>query len=129
MALTAFDHVNLRTTQLEAMTAFYCDVLGLRNGPRPPFPFPGAWLYLGEQPVVHLVGIQENLSTRDPSLEHFAFSAEDMATLVARLEQHQVTYEVSVVPGWNIHQVNVYDPDGNHLHIDFSAADAAQMAR
>ena len=23
------------------------------------------------------------------------------------------------VPGWGITQVNIHDPDGNHLHVDF----------
>ena len=128
MSLQAFDHVNLRTARLPEMTGFYCDVLGLRNGPRPPFPFPGAWLYLGEQAVVHLVGIQQNLQAENPTLEHFAFRGQGMADLLARLKAHDISYEIAVVPGWQIHQVNVYDPDGNHLHIDFSAEDAARTA-
>ena len=55
MPLSALDHVNLRTAHLEEMCAFYCEVLGLERGPRPPFPFPGAWLYCGGRPCVHLV--------------------------------------------------------------------------
>ena len=127
MALTELNHVNLRTARLAAMRRFYCDVLGLRDGPRPPFPFPGAWLYLGDQPVVHLIEIGETLTTRDPSLEHFAFNAEDMADFITHLKQQGVSYEISVVPEFNIHQVNIFDPDDNHLHIDFSADDAAQL--
>ena len=55
MKLTGLDHVNIRTASLEAMIGSYETVLGLTNGARPPFGFGGAWLYVGERPVVHLV--------------------------------------------------------------------------
>ncbi len=42
MGITSLDHVNLRTTRLDEMIEWYCNVLGMRVGPRPPFPFPGA---------------------------------------------------------------------------------------
>ena len=57
MPLRHLDHVNLCTGHLERMLAFYEDVLGMKRGPRPPFTFGGAWLYLGERPVVHLVAV------------------------------------------------------------------------
>lgn len=43
------DHVNLRTTLLDRLMAFYGDVLGFSQGPRPDFAFDGAWFYCGEQ--------------------------------------------------------------------------------
>ena len=57
------------------MVDWYCDILGLRTGPRPDFPFQGAWLYAGENAVIHLVG-----DDGDPAIgfdeklkfEHFA---------------------------------------------------------
>ncbi len=54
-----FDHVNVRTPNLQGMIDFYTEVLGLRLGPRPPFTFNGAWLYAGDQAVVHLVEVPE----------------------------------------------------------------------
>jgi len=38
------DHYNVSTRDLGATVRFYEDILGLVNGPRPPFDFPGAWL-------------------------------------------------------------------------------------
>ncbi|WP_430736771.1 VOC family protein [Roseicyclus salinarum] len=55
MPLVAFDHINIRTLNLERMVAWYEDVLGLRSGPRPEFPVPGAWLYLAGTCVIHLI--------------------------------------------------------------------------
>ena len=57
MPLTSLDHCSIRTVKLEETKDFYTDALGLSIGDRPDFPFPGYWLYLGDTPVVHLVGI------------------------------------------------------------------------
>jgi len=54
MTIARLDHFTLRTRRLDETTAFFVDVLGLHIGPRPAFPFPGAWLYLDDRPVVHL---------------------------------------------------------------------------
>ena len=42
----------------------------------------------------------------------------------ARLEQMGERYEKRVVPGFGIVQINIWDPDGNHIHIDFQPGDA-----
>ena len=125
MTLTGFDHVNIRTSKLDEMVAWYADVLGLYAGPRPDFPFPGAWLYLGSQALVHLVGIDEApAASEDVSLEHFALRAEGLTGFLAKLEDKGIEARVSRVPGMPIVQVNVYDPEGNHIHIDFDAHEA-----
>jgi catechol 2,3-dioxygenase-like lactoylglutathione lyase family enzyme len=55
MPLTQLNHVTVRTNDLEGTRDFYSEVLGLKDGSRPPLAFPGYWLYCGEQAVVHLV--------------------------------------------------------------------------
>ena len=121
--LTALDHVNIRTANLDAMTAWYTDILGLTSGPRPAFPFPGAWLYLGNQAVVHLVGRDTQPSAGgDITLEHFAFRAHDMKAFRARLDTNGIAHTVDPVPGMALTQINLRDPDGNHIHVDFATA-------
>ena len=39
MALS-LNHFSIRTVDLDACERFYCGLLGLTKGPRPPFPFP-----------------------------------------------------------------------------------------
>ncbi|AXT27491.1 hypothetical protein D1823_13450 [Ruegeria sp. AD91A] len=56
MRIERLDHVNIVTTKLSDMVTWYEEVLGLRLGARPDFPFPGAWLYAGDDAVLHLVG-------------------------------------------------------------------------
>ena len=44
--LLALGHVTVLSTDLKRTERFYCDLLGLRVGPRPAIPIPGCWLYL-----------------------------------------------------------------------------------
>ncbi len=127
MTVTAFDHVNLRTANLDAMGRFYRDILGLVAGERPPFSFGGAWLYCGDQAVVHLVQVAEPPETREPRLEHFAFRAEGLGDFLALLSGQGVAYETVVVPGMEIIQVNFHDPDDNHIHVDFQPHEKAAL--
>ncbi len=119
------DHVNLRTANLEGLARFYTDVLGLERGERPPLGFPGAWMYAGEHPVIHLVGVTEPAPPEGPlSLEHFAFSASGLAEFLARLARLGVECQQSRQVGTGNVVLNLRDPDGNRLHVDFPASEA-----
>ena len=50
MSVGLLDHYNVSTRKLKETVQFYEDVLGFKNGPRPPFNFPGAWLYSARPP-------------------------------------------------------------------------------
>ena len=127
MSLSYLDHVNLRTTRLSELCTFYCDVLGLCRGPRPAFPFGGAWLYCGDRPVVHLVEVA-NAPERagDLSLQHFAFRGQGLSQMLDSLRRAGIAPRVSVVADFGICQLNLADPDGNHLHLDYPLAEAAR---
>ncbi len=119
------DHVNLRTAQLDEMIAWYGAVLDMHPGPRPNFGFPGAWLYAEGHALVHLVQVETAPGNGDGdlTLEHAAFSAKGMAKFLAKLDDRGERYRVARIEDVGITQVNVWDPDGNHLHIDFSGED------
>lgn len=123
MQLGRLDHVNIRTANLPAMTDWYCRVLGMVEGKRPPFDFPGAWLYADGHAFVHLVGVERQPQRGEPTLEHFAFTATGMTELVSRLEAKGIAYKPLKLPGTTITQINVFDPDGNHIHVDFDGED------
>ncbi len=120
------DHINIRTANLEAMRRWYVQVLGLKEGWRPPFDFPGAWLYAGPDPIVHLVGVERppGADAADVRLEHFALRGDDPEALRGRLAAEGVPCREAQVPGTNILQLNVHDPDGNHIHVDFRTGQA-----
>lgn len=119
------DHVNIRTARLAEMVDWYTRVLGLREGWRPPFAFPGAWLYAGEDAVVHLIGVATppGADASDLRLEHFALTGDDLDTFRARLQAADIAAEERRVPGTRILQLNLYDPDGTHIHVDFLLPD------
>ncbi|MEP1443490.1 MAG: VOC family protein [Hyphomicrobiales bacterium] len=124
MKLGILDHVNILTSNLEEMTAWYRDVLGMTLGERPPFSFDGAWLYVDDMPYVHLIGIETKRQAIEPQLEHFAFKATGMAEFLALLESRTIDYRRSKVPSLDIIQINIHDPDGNRIHVDFDAHEA-----
>lgn len=124
MPIDMLDHVNLRTANLAAMERFYREVLGLAPGFRPAFAFPGAWLYAGERAAVHLVGIERAPKGEEPRIEHFAFLCSDLATMRARLTAAQVPFRAARVPTTGNLQLHVLDPDGNHIELQFSKAEA-----
>ena len=117
--LRTLDHVNLRTPDIQKMVDWYERVLGLKNGPRPDIPVPGAWLYLGKTPVIHLVLDTEPMPREPTSLEHFAFRAHDMTAFEEKLISEEIPFERQGIPGTKIVQFNIHDPMGNHLHVDF----------
>ena len=128
MGLERLDHINVNTTQLEKLKAFYSDVLGMSPGPRPNFSFGGAWMYCGGRPAVHLVErAQLEPVHGDLKLQHFAFAAKGLGEFLARLKQLDVPYRVGILDDFEICQINLTDPDGNHLHVDFPVAEAREL--
>lgn len=123
--LRRLDHVNVRTANLEGLVRFYTDVLGLTQGERPPLGFPGAWIYVGGEPVIHLVGVSEQPQPEGSlRLEHFAFTASGLQDFLARLARFGVEYRQARQPGTGNVVINLHDPDGNRLHVDFQASEA-----
>ena len=124
MPLHRLDHVNLRTRQLEPMIDWYTGVLGMTLGERPDFPFPGAWLYVGDAAVVHLVAVDDEEGVGSEArlkLEHFALAASGLSDFEVRLQGMGINFRRSDIPDFNLVQINLWDPDGNHLHVDFTA--------
>lgn len=120
MTIAYLDHVNIRTGALDRLVRFYCDIIGLTEGPRPDFPFNGSWLYCGDQAAVHLIEVAETPKAETPSLEHFAFVGTDRTAFVGRLEAADYPFKSVFVPGTKIEQIRLQDPDGNRLHVDFT---------
>ena len=122
MQINKLDHINIRTTQLDAMIAWYETVLGLRRGARPDFGFDGAWMYAGDSAVAHLIGIDGPPAVGSEAslkLEHFAFTASGSADFETRLKAHEIAYRRAEVADISVVAFNIWDPDGNHIHVDF----------
>lgn len=117
-------HVARVTRRLEESRAFYRDVLGFREIPRPQLKFPGAWLFnYGLQ--IHLIvndgeGLPAagspigSIETRD---NHLAFLVDDIEAAEARLKSHGVAYRVNQQAATGLTQIFFRDPDGYHVEV------------
>ena len=126
MEVQTLDHVNVRTRQLPSMIAWYEDILGLEVGPRPDFNFPGAWLYAGGRAFVHLVGTEDAGAAGSEGalkLEHFAFRAKDARGFEQRLLARGENFRRVEITETNTVAFNIWDPDGNHIHVDFDLSE------
>ena len=85
-------------------------------------------MYVGDQATVHLVGVEKDSGAGSEThlkLEHFAFAANGLKEFQSKLDSVGEKYERRDVPGGIITQFNVWDPDGNHIHIDFPTSEGA----
>jgi catechol 2,3-dioxygenase-like lactoylglutathione lyase family enzyme len=97
------DHVTIVTGDLEAARSLLCSVVGLREGPRPPFGVGGHWLYADGQPVIHLIESASARSMRpaSPRIDHVGLrvnSAQEWEALLERIRLSGVPHELSEVP-------------------------------
>lgn len=120
MPLGKLDHITIHCADLARSRHFYGGVLGLTEGPRPAFGFPGAWLYLDNRAVVHLVAERNDGSVSgSASLDHIAFDATDLAGMRTHLTGAGVQFSEQGVPGGQLHQVFLHDPDGVKVELNF----------
>lgn len=124
MPFHRLDHVNLVTANLPVMEDWYERILGMKKGDRPPFSVGGAWMYLDGFPIVHLVESSKERHTVEPKIEHFAITGTGMKDFLALLKENGIDYRIGDVPEFPVVQVNIHDPDGNHIHLDFHSDEA-----
>ena len=138
MPLRNLNHVLVLADDLDATRDFYVDILGLTVGDRPPFNFPGYWIYLDDQAVVHLAPRSSDRGGRAPSdptsdgpdtgpIDHVAFEATGLKDMIARLDRHGVAARHRTVPDAKLHQIFVHDPNGVLIELNYPAAEGAEL--
>lgn len=125
MAVTGMNHFNIITDDVPKTVAFYRDVLGLAEGDRPALAFPGAWLYAGGAPIVHISGGRSRDELKPGVIDHMAFTATDLRGTLARLERAGIHATARQQVTTRIWQVFVNDPNGARVELDFSPDEAA----
>jgi len=121
MPATAMNHFTILTDDVDATIAFYGDLLGLTPGARPPLNFPGAWLYAGEQPILHVVGGRSRAELTAGVIDHMAFTSEGLAETIAKLDARGLRYDCRHPPGRETWQLFFHDPNGARVEMDFAA--------
>ena len=123
MFVNGLDHYNVSTDDLPATRHFYCDILGLNEGYRPPLVNPGAWFYANGHPIVHINADMKIGSRQTGAFDHVAFQATgDPAALAKKLDSEGIKYERRVVPKSGIRQLFCLDPNGVKVEFNFPPA-------
>lgn len=125
MSATGMNHFTVLAKDLDVTRDFYLDVLGLVEGYRPHFGFPGAWLYVGDAAVLHIVAGRPLPADPRGVLDHIAFSADDLSGTVRRLEAKGIAYDLRRQPDAGIWQLFFFDPNGARVELDFAAGEPA----
>jgi catechol 2,3-dioxygenase-like lactoylglutathione lyase family enzyme len=122
MSVGVLDHYNVSTRRLGDTVRFYEDILGLTNGPRPPFDFPGAWLYSEGHPVLHLNDISPT-DKQQPAdsgvIDHIAFGSRGFEAMQQHLAQKGVSFRVNVVPNSSRRQIFLTDPNNVLIELNY----------
>ncbi|KAF7957130.1 glyoxalase [Cupriavidus sp. UYMU48A] len=145
MALTRLAHFSIRTTDLDRSCAFYERILGFRRGYRPPFDFPGAWLYMGDDErdygTVHIIGVDPDNpaglsaylgdkslpASGTGTLDHIAFLATGVRQMWETLRAEGIAWRDRTVPSLGLHQVFIEDPSGVTIELNYPAAEVAGL--
>jgi catechol 2,3-dioxygenase-like lactoylglutathione lyase family enzyme len=102
---------------------FYCDVVGLSEGFRPPFERFGFWLYIGDKDVVHLITPKngDGRSSQKSSYDHVAFRAGNYRSVFKKLKTLNIPFEEKPIPGMSANQIFLRDPAGNRVELNFES--------
>ena len=116
------DHINIRAPRelLEREKAFFCEVLGLHEGPRPGFGNYGYWLYADDDAVVHL---SESSAPLDDDAQgcfnHVAFRSSGLQDLIRSLERAGIRHSVSFLEDRDMTQVFFRAPSNTRIEVNF----------
>jgi catechol 2,3-dioxygenase-like lactoylglutathione lyase family enzyme len=139
MSVGSIEHVLVLSDDIDATRDFYCHVIGLAAGDRPPLAFPGYWLYPADASpdagacihvadrrayAAHAAGLGLSVPERDPGvgpIDHVAFSAGDWDEIVERLARAGVAAVSNAVPG-GPRQLFFEDPNGVRVEVSVRQA-------
>ena len=121
IAVARFNHAALNATDVRASIAFYTQVLGFYEVPRPSFTFEGSWLYNdGLGMMLHLIHDDRfsPIEARDNTRRsHLAFRVEDIDRTLELLAAHDVPVIQRKLPDHGYRQLFIHDPDGNLIEL------------
>ena len=141
MPLTHLEHFLIQTEDLDGTVDWYVDVLGMEEGPHPDFKIPVRWLYLCEEPVLHLTVGGENVSENRKKylgqqstatkgsgvVDHVAFRATGLTEMMNRLDDKGIEYTKRQVDDQGLFQLFLIDPNEVKVELNFAAAEAVDI--
>ena len=123
MSVVAMNHFTVIARNLEETKVFYCELLNLKEGFRPKLGFPGAWLYVEDNPVLHIIAGRKRPTEITGVIDHMAFTGTNLPKFLKTLEKNNVKYTLKKQPETGIWQLFTVDPNGARVEIDFPATE------
>ena len=138
MPLSHIEHVLIQTADMAATRDWYVRVLGFRVGPNPGFKFPGCWLYLGDQDVIHVteggaqvsdnrrryVGQESSATQGSGVIDHVAFRCTGLEKMLEHLAALGVPFKRRQVNDQGLYQLFLFDPNGVKVELNFANSEA-----
>jgi catechol 2,3-dioxygenase-like lactoylglutathione lyase family enzyme len=118
MKVTGLNHFNIVSNDIEASAAFY-EKLGLTRGRRPDFGNTGIWLYIDEEPKVHLNDAADfpDIKPGDYPVHHLGFDVRgSMENVTAWLDGLDIEHRLwpGEVAGW-YRALYFFGPSGEQI--------------
>ncbi len=118
------NHIAVYVHNLEQSTAFYQDVLQLKQIPEPFKDGRHTWFTIGQAGQLHLIQGAESNIARDKN-DHLCFSVRSIEDFIANLDKHKVEYtnwpgteKAPTVRVDGVKQIYFQDPDGHWIEIN-----------
>ena len=139
MPLAHIEHFLVAADDIDATRDWYARVLGMRSGPHPDFGFPVHWMYIGDVDVVHigpsakganarqkeyLGRASQDAGTGTGALDHIAFRATGLRTMMEHLGTQGVPFSQRRANGQALFQLFFYDPNGIKIELNYDAKEA-----
>lgn len=128
MPVTEINHINLRANRdlMHVLRDFYCDIVGLKVGPRVATTSYGFWLYIGDNDVVHIAEYNKGVGAPDlhvnGTYDHVSFTCTNMREMEVHLQTNQIAYTTRLLNN-GVQQINFKDPAGNGIELNFNPPD------
>ena len=143
MPLHHLEHFLIQPENLDETAAWWCDVLGLEEGPHPDFGFPVKWLYIGENDVVHMTtggtnvsdarkiyrGQQSEVVHGSGVVDHIAFRCTGLAETLTHLRRKSVAVQKRRVDDQALYQLFLLDPNGVKVELNLDADEIKEVDR
>jgi catechol 2,3-dioxygenase-like lactoylglutathione lyase family enzyme len=139
MALSHIEHFLVASDDIDACRDWYARVLGMKSGPHPDFGFPVHWMYLDDVDVVHigpsakqagdiqkkyLGRTSQNAGTGTGALDHIAFRATGLRTMLEHLKKEKIGFMQRRANGQALFQLFLYDPNGIKIELNYASQEA-----
>jgi catechol 2,3-dioxygenase-like lactoylglutathione lyase family enzyme len=132
MQITAIDHINILTLDVDATASFYERALGLSRGESSgaKMGYKGAWMFdVTGHPLVH-VGFKDPERDYGPehvpgavtgAFHHVAFKCQDFEAAKARLDAAGLEYRATEMAQLGLCQIVLKDPNNINVELNFAA--------